>query len=455
MARARVLVADDDAASLRLMEFIMKAEGYDVVTAADGESALRLHRENACEAILSDLLMPRMGGMDLLKRLQEAGDEVPVIVITAFGSIDSAVEAMREGAFHYITKPFQKEELKLVVKRALERHQLVEENKRLQSELAGRYKFDSILGASKAMQEVFRMLSKVIETDVTVLIQGESGTGKELVARAVHFNGPRRKLPFVVVNCSAIPEALLESELFGHEKGAFTGATQKRLGKFEVADNGTLFLDEIGDMSLVLQAKVLRVLQSMEFQRVGGKDDIRVDVRIISATNRRLDEDVRDRRFREDLFYRLNVVPIMLPALRVRKEDVPELAAAFLERFRRQHGKEVGRLSSGVLDAFESYDWPGNVRELENAIERAVVTCEGNTVKRGDLPLEIRDSAGGSPVPEAPEGLSEAVEALEREMMTRALEDSGWVQTRAARKLGITERVLGYKARKFGIHRPS
>ncbi len=452
MARARVLVADDDAASLRLMEFIMKAEGYDVVTALDGEVALRIHRENPCEAILSDLLMPRMGGMDLLKKLQEAGDHVPVIVITAFGSIDSAVEAMREGAFHYITKPFQKEELKLVVKRALERHQLVEENRRLQSELAGRYKFDSILGASKAMQEVFRTLSKVIETDVTVLIQGESGTGKELVARAVHFNGPRCKQPFVVVNCSAIPEALLESELFGHEKGAFTGATQKRLGRFELADNGTLFLDEIGDMSLVLQAKVLRVLQSMEFQRVGGKDDIRVDVRIISATNRRLDEDVRDRRFREDLFYRLNVVPIMLPALRSRKEDVPELAASFLDRFSRQHSKEVGRLSSGVLDAFESYDWPGNVRELENAIERAVVTCEGATVKRDDLPLEIRDAAGG--VRKTPEGLAEAVEVLERDMITRALEDSAWVQTRAARKLGITERVLGYKARKFGIHKP-
>jgi len=443
MTKFRVLAIDDDEDILKLIKFLMQSEGYEVVTASDGETALKLCGEESFDVILCDVRLPKMTGFEFLEEIKKMNITTPVIMITAYASIDSAVEAMKLGAYHYVPKPFRADELKLVVKRALQQHMLAEENKRLRRELGERFGMEAIIGKSKAMQEVFALVEKATQSDITVLLRGESGTGKELVARAIHYSGKRQSGPFVVVNCSAIPASLLESELFGHEKGAFTGATSKRQGKFELADGGTLFLDEIGDMSYDLQSKLLRVLEHQEFERVGGSEIIRVNVRIISATNKNLEEEMAKGNFREDLYFRLNVFPIFLPPLRERKEDIPLLVEHFVAKY-------------GAMGVLQDYDWPGNVRELENVIERAVVITEDDAIDVDDLPptlggAKITGMASTSIV--LPVSLPELVEEMEKRFILEALKETNWVQARAAKLLGLTERMLGYKVKKYGLKR--
>lgn len=457
MKKPAILVVDDDADFVALVRKGLEGEGYEIDSAGDAASAKEQIAAREYDLVLADLRLPGESGIELLGHLRENYD-TPVVIITAFGSIDSAVEAMRVGAFDYITKPVNKNDLKLVVRRALESRQLKKENRRLKKELTEKHSFSSIVGQSTVMRQLFATLEKVVSTDVTVLIRGESGTGKELVARAIHYNSRRKDGPFVVVNCAAIPGTLLESELFGHEKGAFTGATTQKIGKFELADGGTIFLDEIGDMSYELQSKLLRVLQGQEFERVGGNERIRTDVRIISATHQDLLRGIQEGTFREDLYYRLNVFPIFIPPLRERKSDIPLLAEHFVRKYNERHGRAVKGLSDEALKALVAYDWPGNVRELENYIERAVVACDGEVIDVADLPFEVRpprliDKAYAAGV-SLPTSLPDLVERLEREYILRALEEGDWVQVRASQLLGITERMLGYKMQKYGIKRP-
>jgi len=454
MRKQHILIADDDPDFLRLISFMLTTEGYAVQTADDGEAAVRLFADEPFDCVLVDMRLPGMSGMDVLERITHSDRPVPVILITAYGSVDTAVQAMKQGAFDYVAKPPKPDELKLTVKRAMEKKTLEEENARLREDMTAQEGRHKLLGDSPQMRKVFGVLEKVVDTDVTVLLRGESGTGKELVARAIHFRGPRAKQPFVVVNCSAIPDTLLESELFGHEKGSFTGATAKKIGKFELADGGTLFLDEIGDMCYDLQAKLLRVLQDQEFERVGGNERISVDVRVISATNKNLEDLIEKERFREDLYYRLNVVPVFLPPLRDREGDIPFLAEHFLRHYSAVHGKLVGAIAPEAMDLIRAYGWPGNVRELENTLQRAVVTCDGDEIGARDLPFGpvARVEAGEDEI-ELPVSLTDVVEDMEKKIIVAALVETDWVQARAARLLNVTERILGYKIKKYNITR--
>ena len=456
MKKPAILVVDDDADFVGLVANALKSEGYEIDSAHNAAFARELVAAREYDLVLADLRLPGESGMDLLAHIRESHD-TPVVIVTAFGSIDSAVDAMRVGAFDYVTKPVDKNDLKLVVKRALERTELKRENTRLKKELGQKFSFSNIVGESGPMQRVYATLEKVISTDVTVLIRGESGTGKELVARAIHYNSKRKDGPFVVVNCAAIPGTLLESELFGHEKGSFTGATSQKTGKFELADGGSIFLDEIGDMSYELQSKLLRVIQNQEFERVGGNEKLKTNVRIISATHQDLQRGIHDGSFREDLFYRLNVFPIFVPPLRERKADIPLLVTHFIEKHDERHGRSVKGVSEETMKALMSYDWPGNVRELENYIECAVVACDEEVIEASDLPVEIRparliDRAYAAGV-SLPTSLPELVEQLEREYIMRALDEGEWVQVRASELLGITERMLGYNMQKYNIHK--
>ena len=444
----RILVVDDEASQRELVSGYLKKQGFEVLTAAGGRPALELFRQSPMELILTDQRMPDLSGLDLLKAARAINPETQVIVMTAYGNIETAVEAMKAGAADYLTKPLHLEELRQKIQRIVEQHRLYAENRALREELRSRHRIEGIIGDSGQMVEVVSLVQRVAASEATVLIRGESGTGKELIAKAIHYASPRAARPLVRVNCAALPENLLESELFGHEKGSFTGAIASRKGRFELADTGTLFLDEIGDLPLHLQAKLLRVLQEREFERVGSSQPIKVNVRILSATHRDLESLLRAGQFREDLYYRLNVVTILVPPLRERRQDLPALMDHFLKIFAVKNGKTLRGFSREARDALLRYDYPGNVRELENLVERAVVLSRGDLIGRGDLPLAVEapESSG-----EPPAQLTAAVEGLERRMIKNALARAGGVQTRAAELLGITERALRYKLKKYGL----
>ena len=447
--KPRILVVDDEAPQLEILRLILGSEGYDVVTAASGRGALAALRRQPFDLVLTDLKMPDLSGIALLEEILREQPGTCVVLMTAHGSIDSAVEAMRKGAFDYLTKPVDREVLLLAVSRAVERARLVSENRRLREELRGRFRVENLVGAHGSMQEVFRVVHKVARSTSTVLIYGESGTGKELVARALHVTSDRRDRPFHAVNVAALPETILEAELFGYEKGAFTGADARKIGLFEHASGSTLFLDEVGELKRDLQVKLLRTLQEREVLRVGGTEPVPVDVRVVAATNRDLEREVREGRFREDLFYRLNVIPIVLPPLRARRTDIPLLVEHFLAKHA-EPGRARGIAPEALL-ALVGYSWPGNVRELESAVERTLLLADGDVVRLDDLPpavrMRSRALAGGLPIEIPDEGLD--LDGLERSLILRALDKSGGNVTRAARLLGLTRRTLQYRLEKI------
>ena len=453
--RASLLVVDDEKHQRESLQVILEDEGYRVTVASDGREALAKAGPLRPEVVLTDLKMPGLTGMDLVKALHEGPLPPKVILITAHGSVERAREAHQLGAFDYMSKPVVADELLFRVERAVESFRLVEKSLRLERRLKGDG-LEAIVGDSPAMHEVFRLVEKIAPTNSTVLVRGESGTGKELVARAVHARSSRAGRPFFALNCAAIPENLLESELFGHEKGSFTGADARTRGLFEAASGSTLFLDEIGDLSLPLQGKILRALQEKEVKRVGGNETIPVDVRVVAATNRDLEAMMKAGQFREDLFYRLNVIPVELPPLRERASDVPALVQKFLDKANASHGTAVTSVVPAALDLLKGYTWPGNVRQLESVIERAVLLCEGSSIRPEDLPLEIRLRTApasrpcGFEIP--PEGVD--IEDFERQLIVQAMEKSGWVIAKAARLLGLSYRTLQYRLEKFGIKRP-
>jgi two-component system response regulator PilR (NtrC family) len=458
---ARILVVDDELSVREFFEILLTKEGYEVVTATDGNDALRLIREQMFDLIVTDLQMKNGDGMTLLREAKKAQTEVPVIMITAFATTDSAVEAMKAGAFDYLSKPFKIEEIKVIIQKALDTKSLKVENRTLKSELRDKYDFSNFLGESEPMKNVYDLIRKTAPTRTNVLVFGESGTGKELVARAIHFNSPRKDKPFMTVNCGAIPETLIESELFGHEKGSFTGASSMKAGLFEAAHKGTIFLDEIGELPLAMQVKLLRVIQERCFHRVGGTDSIDVDVRIIAATNRNLEEEVKKGNFREDLFYRLNVIQIQLPPLRLRKKDIPLLSEHFLRKFAKETGKEVRKISPKAMELLMAYDYYGNVRELENIIERSVALEPGQEIQPEALPgnvihpeqnrekfslkeADLHFDQGGV-------ALDNLVDAFEKDLLLKALDKSHGSRSRAAKLLGISSRSMRYRLKKHSI----
>ncbi len=445
-----ILVVDDDESLRSVIEYSLRERGHTVVAVGSGTEALQRVPEGF-DLVITDVLIGDISGMDVLAETKARSPQTAVMVITAYGAIEDAVRAMKLGALDYLTKPFDLEALGLVVEKALRYRALAEENIRLRSELADRFSFENIIGVSPKMQAVFATLRTVASSDATVVITGETGTGKELVARALHHSSARRDGPFVAVNCAAIPETLLESELFGHVKGAFTGAIQSKRGKFELANGGTLFLDELAELKLDVQAKLLRALQEREIERVGGARPIPVDLRVICATNRNLDKLVADGKFREDLYWRLKVVPIELPSLRNRREDIPDLAQHFLARFAAAYGRPTQTLSEGAVGVLERYDWPGNIRELENLIERLVVICDAPVIDESELPLDLSVGAGLAEEAERESNYAAAMAAFERGYLRRVLAQNGWNRRRAAEQLGIGYSTLKAKLRLHGL----
>jgi two-component system response regulator PilR (NtrC family) len=459
---SRILVVDDEESMRQLLEIALGKEGYRVTLAESGKKATDLFDKSSYDLVISDIKMPDMTGVDVLRHVKETDPSVPVIMVTAYASAETAVEALRLGAYDYLTKPFKLEELKTNIRNALERVRLKRENESLKRELKKTHGLDSMLGRSPVMNELFEHIKSVAITNSTVLITGESGTGKELAARAIHVRSPRASEPFVSINCGALPETLLESELFGHIKGSFTGATSNHKGLFEVAHRGTIFLDEIGEMSPTMQVKLLRVLQEKKIRRIGATEEVEVDVRIIAATNKDLERGVADKSFREDLFYRLNVIPIHLPPLRERKEDIALLAETFLAKSCGTSGKKITKISEEAMRRLEAHDWPGNVRELENVIERAVALEPTGVVLPERLPDKIREHR----VETAPDGegpsddhgfpdegvdFAELVSNLEKKLLVAAMEKAGGVQTRAARLLSMNLRSFRYLLQKYGL----
>ena len=453
MKRVKILVIDDDESLRRVLEYNLAQEGYAVLTASSGEQGLHLLKKEGADLVVTDVRMAGMDGLQVLEEVRKVDLNIQVIILTAFGTIEMAVEAMKAGAFHYISKPFNRDELKLTIKKALQLKALERENVALRQELQTRLGLDNIIAESPPMKQILEMLERVAPTETTVLILGESGTGKELIARAIHGSSPRAQGSFVAVNCAAIPENLLESELFGHVKGAFTGAIRDRVGKFEAADGGTIFLDEIGAMRPDLQVKILRCLEERSLERVGDNTLIRVDVRVLAATNKDLTKAIQAGEFREDLYYRMNVVPLSIPPLRERHEDIRPLAQHFLKRLGAQPRLTI---APDAFQALETYDWPGNVRELENALERAMIFHRGDAISLADLPETIRAPRAKEAAP-LPLSLPEAglsLEEVEKELILRALQKHDWNQSRAARYLGITRHTLLYRMEKHSIARP-
>jgi len=452
MAGEKILIVDDEEGMRRLLSRILVKEGYETHAVGNGEEAMQAIAQDQFELVITDIKMPGMGGLELLAELRAYDPRLPIIVITAYGTVESAVQALRAGAYDYITKPFEADEIRLTVAKALERERLLAENRYLHEELEGRYGFSGIVGNARAMQEVFDITASVAASNANVLITGESGTGKELIARSIHFNSARKDKPFIVLNCAALSESVLESELFGHEKGAFTGALHTKKGRFELADLGTLFIDEVGEMSLAAQVKLLRVIQEHEFERVGGNRTIKVDARIVAATNKDLVEEVKKGTFREDLFYRLNVINIQLPPLRERREDIEPLATHFLEKYTRETGKKIEQISPKAIACLIAHDWPGNVRELENAIERAVVLAQGDVLTPRDFPQGIQDKDQIClSLPETGGSLTDILEDLERQLIVQTLNREGRSQTRTAEVLGIKRTTLRYKMEKYHL----
>jgi two-component system response regulator AtoC len=462
----RVLVADDELNMRRVLEAMLRREGYDVITAANGVEAMGgMGTKGGVHTVITDLKMPGLDGMGLLKRLSAEYPDVPVVMITAHGSVESAVEAVKLGAFDYLEKPFEQEQIRQVVAKAINTYALSRRDARPE-EPSGHGRF-RLVGQSPAIRTIYGVVEKVANTPSTVLISGESGTGKELIARALHENSSRHAGPFIKINCAAIPKTLMESELFGYDKGAFTGAVGAKPGRFELAHGGTLFLDEIGEIPIEMQVKLLRVLQESEFERVGGIKTIKVDVRLVTATNRDLLAEVGAGAFREDLFYRLNVVPIHIPPLRERREDIPLLADHFIAKFNDRLKKEIAAITPEAIERLVAYQWPGNIRELENLMERTVLFCEGPEIRVSDLPPEVAGAAapqsvsaashapGEETLRPAPESLKEAVrvetERVERELIQRALDATGGNVTQAARKLKISRKSLQTKMKELGL----
>jgi two-component system response regulator PilR (NtrC family) len=455
---ARVLVVDDEKSMRELLVITLERAGYDVAAADGGETAVEVLRRETFDAVITDLRMPRVDGLEVLRVAKETAPETTVIVLTAVASTETAVEAMKLGAYDYITKPFKLDEVELIIRNGLERKRLRDENLYLRKQLETQHRFENIIGKSSRMMEIFDVIRKIADSPATAMITGESGTGKELVARAIHFNSYRRDRPFVSVNCAAIPEGLMESELFGHVKGSFTGAVANKQGLFSAAEGGTLFLDEITEIPPLLQVKLLRAIQLREIRRVGDTKDYKIDVRLIAASNRDLEAAVRDGIMREDLFYRLNVLPIHLPPLRERREDIPLLVAHFLQKFGKDLGKEVRNVTPEGMAVLERYHWPGNIRELENALERAIVLGSDDMLGAEALPESVRrgrPAKGAEPVDLPNEGLDleGTLDDLERRYLQRALEKTGGVQTKAAELLRMTFRQFRYKAQKHNLGR--
>ncbi len=451
-----ILIVDDEKNYPLILRAVLEEEGLEAMTANSGREALDIINNSDVDLVLTDMKMPSMDGIELLERIKAKDPELPVVMMTAYGTVEKAVEAIQKGAYNYILKPFDNDTLVVFVKKAIAMYQVVKENRRLRNAVESQYNFGNIIGKSKEMRDVFEIIRKVAPANTTVLVEGESGTGKELVAKSVHFNSPRRDKPFIAVNCSAFAESLLESELFGHEKGAFTGAVALKKGRFELADGGTLFLDEIGEFSQNLQVKLLRVLQDKMFERVGGVKPISVNIRIISATNKQLAEEVRQGRFREDLFYRLNVLHIALPPLKHRTEDIRLLADHFIKKYadERKLNIPIKGIEQAVERIFYDYSWPGNIRELENVIERAMILCPDDIIKVSDLPKNFKDNVyddqyfDGIP---ANAKLYETLAIVEKKMIRRALKLTDNVQSNAARLLGIGKSGFSKKMKKYKI----
>ncbi len=453
---AKILVVDDNPDVLNLIADILESHDYEVKTVSNGASAIKELESNDYDMVLTDLMMPDVDGMQVLENAILKTPKTICIILTGHGTIKSSVEAIKKGAFDYITKPVSPSELLIFVEKALKFKNLEEENIRLKKELKGKYHYKNIVGTSKVIKKIYYLIEKVSDTDGTVLITGASGTGKELIARSIHYNSQRSDKPMVVINCGAIPEALLESELFGHEKGAFTGAYKKRIGRFEMANGGTIFLDEIGEMSPSLQIKLLRVLQDQQFERVGGTKTLHVDLRFIAATNKNLTTAINMEKFREDLYYRLNVIPIKVPSLKQRRSDIPLLMDFFLKKFQKGKYDKITGFSQVAMDSMLAYDWPGNVRELENVIKRLTILCEGPVVGFDDLPENIQD-VSGSHYPDKEViidnelNLNEAVQDYEKKIILEALEKTNWVKSKAAKLLNINRTTLVAKIKKQNI----
>jgi DNA-binding NtrC family response regulator len=458
MGSEKILLIDDSPEILESLSEYLEAEGYQVETAREGLAGISMLDKKFFDIVLTDLKMPGVDGMEVLKYLKENSPDSICMILTGYGTIKNAVEAIKAGAFDYLTKPVRMEEVLVSFKRAIEHRNLKRENLNLKNQLKRKYRFENIIGDSDKMQKVFETIEKVADSDSTILILGESGTGKELIAKAIHYNSYRREGPFVPVNCAAIPDELLESELFGHEKGAFTHAIRTRVGRFELAHGGTLFLDEIGDMNPNLQSKLLRVLQERQFERIGGEKPIKADIRVIAATHQDLRKAVQEKRFREDLYYRLNVIPIEAPPLREHKSDIPLLVHHFLEQFSRSKKKEIAGLTDGAMQRLKDYDWPGNVRELENMIERVLILSSHETIDVADLPEKLQALPEGK-IPRqfeiTEEGLSleTAVSEFERELILQALNKTGWVKNKAAQLLHLNRTTLIEKIKRQNLER--
>lgn len=454
--RETILLVDDEQNTREALSIALGREGYNIIPASNGGEGMKLLEKEPVDLIITDLMMPGISGMDLLDFARKHRPEVMVIMMTGYASVETAITAMKNGAFDYITKPIKLDEVKIIIHQAADKRNLLLENISLKKELKGKYTFDNIIGTSRPMQEIFSVMERVVNSDSTVLITGDSGTGKELVAKALHYNGPRKENPFVAINCAAIPSELLESELFGHVKGSFTGAVANKPGKFEQANTGTMFLDEIGSMTMALQGKLLRVLQEKEIERVGGAKPMKIDVRIISATNTDLEKAVKKGLFRDDLFYRLNVIPIHLPSLKDRAEDIPMLAAHFIGKYNEKLKKGIKGLASGVMDYLVAYEWPGNIRELENVIERAVTLTDGEYIQENALPQSILGVAGQEfySVPQIPDkgtDLEKELEGFEAAMIRMALKKTGGIKTKAAELLNLKRTTLIEKMRRLNL----
>lgn len=455
MQAAKILVVDDDAVARELLAEALKKEGYDVEAFGSGEAAIARGREGRVDLVLTDIRMGAVDGLTVLREFKRMSQDTAIVVLTAFGSLEGAIEAIKQGAYDYLAKPFKKEEIKLVVQRSLDHCRLLRENTKFREELKSKDEWSPLVGSSPAMLEVYKLVARVSESKSTVLLQGESGTGKELIARAIHGNSPRRDKPFVPVNCGALPDTLLESEMFGYEKGAFTGAVGTKTGLFESASGGTLFLDEVGELGQALQVKLLRVMQDHEVRRVGGTHSIKVDVRIIAATNRDLEQFVKEGKFRDDLFYRLNVVRITLPSLTERQEDIPMLAHYFLQKCATGTTTPVRGFHPDTMELLNRYRWPGNVRELENAIERAVSLSHGPLLTPDDLPAAIRQApihADAKPEsPDVTEPVCLTLEEVEKRHLVRVLKETKGNKVKASKILGIDRRTLYRMAERFGL----
>jgi DNA-binding NtrC family response regulator len=447
-----ILVIDDEKHQRDILKIILEDAGYKVETASTSQQGIKIFKNNSVDLVLSDLKLPDTVDLSGVDALFKVNPNACVIMMTAHGTIDSAVEAMKKGVFDYLTKPLDREELLISIQRAFERLDLLRENKNLRQQLGEKFNLQNIIGKHPVMQEIFKIVQKIANSASTILIYGESGTGKELIARAIHFNSQRKDYPFRAINCAAIPESLIENELFGHEKGSYTGATGTEIGLFEAADKGTLLLDEIGDLSQHIQAKLLRALQEKEIRRLGGKEDIKIDVRVIAATNKNLPQEIKKGNFREDLFYRLNIISIQLPPLRERGSDIPDLISHFLKKFNQQAGKQIKSISKEAFQTLLNYSWPGNVRQLEGVMERTVLLCESDVIEIEDLPLEIRKPS--LPLSEIDfdlplEGFS--MEEFEKQLLIKAMEKSDWVIAKAAKILGLSYKTLQYRLDKFDL----